>query len=455
VVSALSTALDLTEGQPMGHAIRNCIVGMRIAEELRLEPQQRCDLYYALLLKDSGCSTNAARMHQILGSDDIKAKREVKFEDWTKPSLSGLRYLMRNVLPGQSFARRLVKSVEVGLQQKSNNAEVIGARCERGAQIARQIGMSEATAQAIRSLDEHWDGAGYPDGRKGNEIPLLARIINVSQTLEVFVSARSPAEAVDVISQRSGTWFDPEIARVVRSLKYDDSLWLRARSKDAREYALQMEPGMAIAASPQRIDDLCHAFAQVIDTKSPYTYNHSVGVAQAAVEIAEGLSLSPHTVTLVRRAALLHDLGKLSVSNAILEKPSRLTDEEWKIMKMHPVYTRLILQTISGFEQLAFVASAHHERLDGTGYPDGIGADELPLTARIICVADVFQAVTENRPYRVGLPRETAFEIMQKHVPNALDPDCVAVLRCGKGLHRSAPPSHSASEKYQTAWQGA
>ena len=103
---------------------------------------------------------------------------------------------MRNVLPGQSFARRLVKSVEVGLQQKSNNAEVIGARCERGAEIARQIGMSEATAQAIRSLDEHWDGAGYPDGRKGNEIPLLARIINVSQTLEVFVSARSPAEAV-------------------------------------------------------------------------------------------------------------------------------------------------------------------------------------------------------------------------------------------------------------------
>ncbi len=93
---------------------------------------------------------------------------------------------MRNVLPGKSFARRLVKSVEVGLQQKRNNAEVIGARCERGAEIARQIGMSEATAQAIRSLDEHWNGAGYPDGRKGNEIPLLARIINVSQTLEVF-----------------------------------------------------------------------------------------------------------------------------------------------------------------------------------------------------------------------------------------------------------------------------
>ena len=186
VVSALSTALDLTEGQPMGHAIRTCIIGMRIAEELQLSAEERSDLYYALLLKDAGCSTNSARMHNILGADDIKAKREVKFEDWTKPSLSGLRYLLRNVLPGKSFARRLVKSVELGLQQNQNNAEVIGARCERGAEIARQIGMSEATAQAIRSLDEHWNGAGYPDGRKGHEIPLLARIMNVSQTLDVF-----------------------------------------------------------------------------------------------------------------------------------------------------------------------------------------------------------------------------------------------------------------------------
>src|SRR5215475_10919070 len=133
IVSALSAALDLTEGQPMGHAVRSCILGMRIAQELQLPAQDSADLYYALLLKDAGCSTNAARMHKILGSDDIRAKREVKFEDWTKPSLSGLQYLMRNVLPGKSAARRFVKAVEVGLQQDKNNAEVIGARCERGA----------------------------------------------------------------------------------------------------------------------------------------------------------------------------------------------------------------------------------------------------------------------------------------------------------------------------------
>ena len=439
VVSALSAALDLTEGQPMGHAIRSCIVGMRIAEELQLSSQECSDLYYALLLKDSGCSTNAARMHQILGSDDIKAKREVKFEDWTKPSLSGLRYLLRNVLPGRSFARRLAKSVELGLQQKRNNAEMIGARCERGADIARQIGMTEATARAIRSLDEHWNGAGYPDGKAGEEIPLLSRIINVSQTLEVFASGRSPADAVEVVLERSGTWFDPEIGRVMRALKNDESFWLHVLSKDAREYALQMEPGAAIPASQERIDNLCEAFAEVIDTKSPYTYNHSVGVAKAAVRIAEGLALAPNTVTMVRRAALLHDLGKLSVSNAILEKPGQLDDDEWKIMRMHPVYTRIILQNISGFELLAFVAAAHHERLDGTGYPDGLAAGELPLTARIICVADVYQAITENRPYRDGLPKEVAFNIMDKEANARLDPECVGVLKdhCSRNPHRA------------------
>src|SRR5450432_3129318 len=436
VVSALSAALDLTEGQPMGHATRSCILGMRIAEELQLGTQDCSDLYYALLLKDAGCSTNAARMHNILGSDDIRAKKEVKFEDWTKPSLSGLRYLMRNVLPGKSWAQRVAKAVVVGLQQKKNNAEVIGARCERGAQIARKVGLGEPTAQAIFSLDEHWNGGGYPEHRKGEEISVLARIMNVSQTLEAFANQRSPAEAVAVVSPRSGTWFDPEIARIVRTLEKDEQLWENARSENARQYVLEMEPGAAMLATPQHIDNLCDAFAEIIDTKSPYTYNHSLGVARAAIEIANGLGLAAQTVTMVRRAALLHDIGKLSVSNAILEKPGKLTEAEWKIMKMHPVYTRNILEKITGFENLAFIAGSHHERLDGTGYPNGLSAAEMTLPARIIAVADVFQALSEKRPYREALTLEVVLGIMGKDVPHRLDMNCVEILKKKKAQLR-------------------
>ncbi len=429
VVSALSAALDLTEGQPMGHAIRSCLVGMRIAEEMQLSQQESSDLYYALLLKDAGCSTNSARMHQILGSDDIRAKREVKFEDWTRPSLSGLRYLLRNVLPGKSLLRRFVKSVVLGAEQKRNNAEVIGARCERGAEIARKIGLSENTAQAIRSLDEHWSGAGYPDHRQKEEIPLLSRIMNVSQTLEVFANGRSPAEAVQVISERSGRWFDPEIARIVRTFHDDDPLWEKFFSSEAREHVLRMEPGAAVTASQERVDNICDAFAGIIDAKSPYTYNHSLGVAAAAVEIAGGLGLSEQTVTFVRRAALLHDIGKLSVSNAILEKPGKLDEEEWDKMKMHPVYTKVIVQKISGFENMAFVAGAHHERLDGKGYPEGLSAEKLPLTARILCVADVYQALTEKRPYRESLPKNVVLGMMAKDSSTRLDSQCLDVLK--------------------------
>ena len=409
VVSALSFALDLTEGQPMGHAVRSCLIGMRIAEHLQLPAEQRSDLYYALLLKDAGCSTNASRMCQILGSDDIQAKREVKFEDWTKPSVSGFRYLMRNVLPGHSIPGKLVRAVVVGINQSRNNAEMIGARCERGATIARKIGLSELTAAAIHSLDEHWNGGGYPDHLRGEEIPLLARIMNVSQTVEALASDRGVAAGVASVQERSGTWFDPELARIVGELEHERSLWETMMSPGVRDHVLAMEPGAAIPASNERIDSICAAFAEVIDAKSPYTYHHSLGVANAAVEIAEGLSLDPVTINMVRRAALLHDIGKLSVSNAILEKPGKLDENEWKTMKAHPAYTRSILRLISGFQHLAFVAGAHHERLDGKGYPDNLTAAELPLTARILCVADIYQALTEDRPYRKSLPDEVVF----------------------------------------------
>jgi putative nucleotidyltransferase with HDIG domain len=207
-----------------------------------------------------------------------------------------------------------------------------------------------------------------------------------------------------------------------------------------------MEPGIALPASPERIDSICHAFAQVIDAKSPYTFHHSVGVAEASTAIAEEMCLSPGICTFVRRAALLHDIGKLSVSNAILEKPGKLTSEEWTIMRMHPVYTGTILANIRGFDQLAYVAAAHHERLDGTGYPEGLSAEGMSVPARIIAVADVYQALSEKRPYRESLPIETVFGIMDRDVPHRLDPECLKALKRSKlkSQTKDAALAHSA-----------
>jgi putative nucleotidyltransferase with HDIG domain len=184
-----------------------------------------------------------------------------------------------------------------------------------------------------------------------------------------------------------------------------------------------------LPASEGRIDSLCEAFAGIVDAKSPFTFQHSIGVTEVAVGLAREMGLGSPKVTIIRRAALLHDIGKLGVSNAILDKPGKLTSGEWEIMKMHPVYTKKILAIITGFEEIAAVSAAHHERLDGSGYPDGMSAKELTLAARIIAVADVFQALTEKRAYRDSMPADLVLGMMATDVPAKLDADCFRALR--------------------------
>ncbi len=167
LISALSYALDLTEGQPMGHSVKCCVLGMKLAEIYGVPTGELGDLYYALLLKDAGCSSNAARMYEILGGDERKAKSEAKLTDWSSITFEGLEYLLRNVMPGRSRLERLLAIASVAANRNKQAADLVGTRCDRGAQIAQKIGFSEKTYNAIYSLDEHWDGKGFPAGRKG------------------------------------------------------------------------------------------------------------------------------------------------------------------------------------------------------------------------------------------------------------------------------------------------
>jgi HD-GYP domain-containing protein (c-di-GMP phosphodiesterase class II) len=130
----------------------------------------------------------------------------------------------------------------------------------------------------------------------------------------------------------------------------------------------------------------------------------------------------------MRRAALVHDIGKLSVSNSILEKPAALNNEEWDVVKKHPYYSFEILRRIPGFEDLSEVTGAHHEKLDGSGYFRHLGADQLSLEMRILTVADIFDALAAKRPYRDALPLDKVFGIMQKDAPRAIDPQCLDAL---------------------------
>jgi putative nucleotidyltransferase with HDIG domain len=436
VISSLSFALDLTEGQPMGHSMRTCVIGMHIAREIGLPADSQGDLYYALLMKDAGCSTNASRMFQILGTDDIQAKRDVKTTDWTRAGWESLEYALSHVRTGAPFLTRVRALFDVALHHKRNAMEMVQIRCERGAAIARRIGLPGATAAGIHCLDELWNGTGHPDGLRGEEIPLLARIMSLAQTAEVFYTAHGSAAAARVARERSGRWFDPDLVRAFWSLCRRESLWTDV--ENAATKVLELEPRQdVLAADENTIDNICLAFADVIDAKSPFTYQHSTGVAGAAVAIAKVLAMSDSEVTLIRRAALLHDIGKLSVSNAILDKPDKLTASEWDVVRKHPFYSHEILKRIPNFSELSEVAASHHEKLDGSGYFRGLTADQLSLPARIVVVSDIYDALSARRPYRDALPLETVLEIMQKDAPHALDGACFEALKCCVGPARA------------------
>jgi HD-GYP domain-containing protein (c-di-GMP phosphodiesterase class II) len=202
----------------MGHAVKCCLLAMRLADVLQLSVQQKSDLYYATLLKDAGCSSNAARMYDILGGDERKAKQEVKSTDWTRVTFDGLEYLLRNVMPGRSRLERVFAIASVATNRDAQTRELIGIRCDRGAQIARKIGFSESMTSAIYSLDEHWNGKGFPEGLEGAQVPLLSRIMNLCQTLEVFVTLNGVSDAFQVLRDRSETWFDPELVQAAIQL---------------------------------------------------------------------------------------------------------------------------------------------------------------------------------------------------------------------------------------------
>ena len=445
IISALSFALDLTEGAVSGHALRSCLIGMRLADQAQLSPDARRSLYYALLLKDVGCSSNAARMCQIIGGDDRAVKAGVKLEDWTKPhkpTLSTFHLLWGSVLPDANAFQRAARIGRIALTQHKNNEEMITLRCDRGASIVRKLGMGEVAAEAVRCIDEHWDGSGYPGRRKQHEIPLLARICAVAQHLDVFATELGTEKAMAVLRERRGRWFDPELVHIADSLHRAGTLWtdcLRSPDEEeTRRIVISLSPSEEHNLGSSEIDVICEAFADVVDAKSPFTHRHSIGVAYVADAIAEQMGLPEDRRKLVHRASLLHDLGKLSVSNAILDKPGKLTAQEWKAVAGHPRHTREILGRISAFQEVALVAGNHHEKLDGSGYPNRLVSTDLCLESRILAAADVYGALAEDRPYRQGLDLPEIKSIMEREIPTKLDSGCFEALLGAVSLRHNA-----------------
>jgi HD-GYP domain-containing protein (c-di-GMP phosphodiesterase class II) len=429
IIGSLSYALDLTEGLPAGHAQRCCWIGMHIGHELALSESELSDLYYTLLLKDAGCSSNASRIFALYGCDDLSLKRDFKLMDSDR-FYDLAKFTWSHVGLGESWRNRLSRLISLVNQGDKVGQELFLTRCEQGADIAQQLGFSEAVCSAIRALDEHWNGKGSPHKLVGEQIPLFARIALMAQVIEVFFVAGGQSLATETVNQRRGTWFDPALVAVFNRIRFMPALWDGLMDPQIAQRVIELEPVTLIRnIDTDELERLTGAFAAVIDAKSPYTFGHSSRVSQYAERIAQELNLSIPQCNWLSHAALLHDIGKLGVSNAILDKPDKLTEAEFEQVKLHPVYSQDILSKVGIFDSLASVASGHHERIDGKGYPWGLKGDQIDMATRIISVADVFDAISAERPYRPAMPLKEALSVLDQMAGTALDGDLVATLK--------------------------
>ena len=429
IIGSLSYALDLTEGLPAGHSLRCCWVGMHVGRQMGMDSEALSHLYYSLLLKDAGCSSNAARLFELYGTDDRQVKRDFKTVDTDSLMRLG-RFVLSHTGVGKSLHERVSRILNLAQNGEQFATELIATRCERGANIAIQLGFDAEVADGIRCLDEHWNGNGKPARLSGMAIPLGSRIALLSQVVDVFHSAEGKEHGVDEVRKRSGSWFDPIVVEAFLETQRQPGFWEGLSDSDLQLRIEQLEPASKVVRiDEQRLDTIAEAFAQVVDAKSHYTYGHSARVATYTEVVASTLGLPKERVRWLRRGALLHDIGKLGVSNSVLDKPGKLDAHEWEQVKAHAAYSEQILSRLNIFTELAFVSAAHHERLDGKGYPRGISADRIPLETRIITVADIFDAITADRPYRGPIPVAEAIAMMEKERDAAIDGACLDALK--------------------------
>jgi HD-GYP domain-containing protein (c-di-GMP phosphodiesterase class II) len=398
---------------------------MHLGRAIGLEERQLWELYYTLLLKDLGCSSNAARICELYLTDDLDFKRDFKQVGDSLPQV--VRFVLQHTGLKAGLAERFKSVLNIFKNGSDISRQLIQTRCQRGAEIARLLRFSEGIAQGIYNLDEHWNGQGKPAGLVGGDIPVYARIALLSQVVDVFYTGGSKEAALTEAVNRSGQWFEPRLVAALQGL--DSAFWDSLRAADIGQAVLALEPSQyEVPLDEDYLDDIAAAFGQVVDSKCPYTSGHSARVALYTDLIGQSLGLDLERRRWLKRGALLHDVGKLGVSNSVLDKAGALDAAEWAEVRQHAALTESILSRISAFSELARIAGAHHERLDGGGYPRGLLAPDIAMETRIITTADIFDAITAERPYRGAVPVDQTLAMMKKTVGTAIDADCYEAL---------------------------
>lgn len=444
VLGGFSLASDLAVGLHPEHGARSCYIGMHLAETLRLSEEERATLFYAELLKDAGCTAYTSQLAALWLADELVAKRDLQFFRNATNPLDVVAWAARYVAADSALPARAGRILDFLKNGKATMREGFEATCQMASRIAERLAMPVAVQQALLHVFEQWDGKGMPGGRPGPEIPIISRIVLFTSFLDVFhrVDGRDAAERV--ARERRGKAFDPEIVDAFLATARDDAFWEGLEQERIWDRVLALEPPASPYrhVAPSRIDDISLAFADYADMKAPHLAGHSRRVAEHAERVGQVLSLPEERQAQLYRSGLVYDIGLVAVPSFVLAKPrDRLTEAEREQYRLHPYQSQRIIARIPAFEDLAPAVAAHHERLDGQGYPAGASAAQIGLEARILASADRFDALTHDTPDGAALPPEQAAEALVAEAGMALAPDVVEALLSSLELSARVPQS--------------
>jgi HD-GYP domain-containing protein (c-di-GMP phosphodiesterase class II) len=362
---------------------------------------------------------------------EIAVKAAALRTDFTRPRDVLLGYLP-NLAPQAGLVHRLRAAGVAVARARSITAGYSRANCEVAALTARRLGLGQGVERSLSAVFEQVDGKGAPQGLSSDQIPLPARVAQVAVYAALFDRINGPQLAAATIRRRAGRALDAEVAAAF--CRVAPELLEELRAEDAVPAAVAAEPAPAVALPQPDVDEVCRAFGEAVDLKTPYLHGHSVGVARLARAGAERMGLPADQAGAVFRAGLLHDLGRAAVPNGVWEKPGRLSTAEWERVRLHAYHSERIVKACPALASLAPAAGMHHERLDGTGYHREARAASIPMNARLLAASDVFQAMTQERPHRASrAPEDAARALTREAEAGRLDADAVAAVRAAAG----------------------
>jgi HD-GYP domain-containing protein (c-di-GMP phosphodiesterase class II) len=401
LMAALSLATDLGIGQPLQHELGVCLAALELADRLGCSTEERADVYYVALVAHVGCTGVAGLFAEWSGGDDIEFQRGAQLLGAVSEPSEDLRHFLRRFAGDRSLPERAWLRGRMLVGGKARFEVMAANLCEGAAILARRLGLPERVEQALAQLTERWDGRGLPGAAAGEQISRPLRIVRVAQDFVAIARAVDRQAAVDALSRRRGKGHD---AAVVDAALADPAQLLAvADVPDAWQRVIESEPEPVATIGGGGLDRVADAFGEFTDVKVGFLHGHSRRVGELAATAARAIGCPREEIVQLRRAGFVHDIGRVAVPNHIWEKPAALNAGERERVRLHPYYTERVLEHASALAGLAPLAGAHHERLDGSGYHRGSKAPGITLGARLLAVADAYDAMTHDRPYRAAL----------------------------------------------------